>query len=711
MARSAAAQVQQQAATIILQGGLDLATPAVRLSPGAAIAAKNYESAPRGYRSIDGLERLDGHPSPSDASYSYLPFKTGNTALMTGAVVTGATSGATGKLLQNGTLQSGSYGASTAIGYLVLRNVVGIFAANENIQVGAVTKAVSSDISRDRGALNDADDTTFYQAAIAAARADIAAVPGSGPIRGIWMFQGVKYAFRNNADASHCVMWKATAAGWVAVNSSSLVLAFTAGGSGGIAINVGDMIAGAISGTTATVVRIVLTSGSFTGADAVGRLYLSTASGNFVAEDIKIGVTVAGHVAGTFVIYSTSALLPGGAYKFRNENFYGASNLRRMYWADGVNSAFEFDGTVATPIFTGMAVDAPLRLETHKNQLFLTFPGGSLQNSAPGNPYGWSVVLGAAEIGIGEEITNLLSAVSGVLMITGANSIHILYGNTVDDFSLSTLSRDAGAIADSTQNMGASPYYMDNQGIREMSATQAYGNFTFGTGAISQNVQPLVKFKYDNGAKVINSLRVRGKDQYRIFYDDGTGLSVYVARLNQNGQSVPEVLPFDLGLNFLCGTAYTDDGGEILLFGSDDGFVYQLDAGTSLDGATLDGFLRLPFYNLKSPAMNKQWKKTTVEMDATATTILGLVAAFDYGDPDSPPELEQQFDVQGGGGFWDESTWNDFYWSTAVNGRAEAYIDGFGANCSLTIFYSGIYQVPHTLQAVTYNYAQRGLVR
>lgn len=76
-----------------------------------------------------------------------------------------------------------------------------------------------------------------------AARALITAVPGSGSVRGVWLYGGVRYAFRDNAGATACVMHKATAAGWVAVTMSRL-LDFTSGGT--TAIAEGDVIIRAI---------------------------------------------------------------------------------------------------------------------------------------------------------------------------------------------------------------------------------------------------------------------------------------------------------------------------------------------------------------------------------------------------------------------------------------------------------------------------------
>ncbi|MGK7534763.1 hypothetical protein, partial [Salmonella enterica] len=71
---------------------------------------------------------------------------------------------------------------------------------------------------------------------------------------------------------------------------------------------------------------------------------------------------------------------------------------------DGVNKAFEFDGTNYIPIRTGMATDTPLHVIVHRFYLMLSFRG-SVQVSAIGAPYSWTVVLGAAEIATGDDVT------------------------------------------------------------------------------------------------------------------------------------------------------------------------------------------------------------------------------------------------------------------------------------------------------------------
>ncbi|MBV2128160.1 hypothetical protein [Arsukibacterium indicum] len=60
------------------------------------------------------------------------------------------------------------------------------------------------------------------RAAQEARRALITAVPGSGPVLGVFMFAGIKYAFRNTVDGTGAKLYRATAIGWVEVVTPAL---------------------------------------------------------------------------------------------------------------------------------------------------------------------------------------------------------------------------------------------------------------------------------------------------------------------------------------------------------------------------------------------------------------------------------------------------------------------------------------------------------
>lgn len=700
-------QVKSQA--IPMTGGLDLVTPAIALKPSSVIAVSNFEATANGYKRYRGHERYDGHTKPSEAIYAVLRFITGTAAVTIGDTLTGTTSGAFATVLVTAVVESGSYGTSDAAGYIVITEINGDFVTSENLQVSGVTKCVSSGTATAGGALNDTDNTTWTRAAIEAARTAIQVVPGGGRITGVQVFDGDLYAFREDDATLPTLarMYKATLNGW-ALQALGYQLAFTSGGT--YEILPGDTIIGNTSGANAVVDRSVLTSGLWSTGDAAGYFYLRTQIGTFQAETL----TVTTHPdVGTISANSTpNSFLPGGSFEFVNYNFYGNTGSECMYGCDGVNRAFEWNGVTLAFAITATTDDKSEHIAAHKNHLFLSFADGILRASQDGDPLLYNGALGAAEFGIGADITGLLSERADTLAIFCRNKISILYGTDVNDWQLAPLTTDAGAIAGTMQMMGT-PVFFDDRGARDMATTQAFGDFT--VGHLTYAIDPLLEAKRRAGVYPTASMRVRRQDTYRVFYDDGTAISIYLsARYGAmtGMMTVAQPMVLDLGMVVRCCCSGEDDHRrEILFFGSDDGYVYQMDAGTSFDGAALSAFIRLAFNASGAANLNKRYQKITLETDANPSATLTVTAQFSYGDPDQPAVLAQDFTVTGGGGFWDEALWDEFYWDNAVKGRAEARIDGFGFNISPTIYTSTIYEEPFTIHGMILNYSERGPLR
>jgi hypothetical protein len=175
-------------------------------------------------------------------------------------------------------------------------------------------------------------------------------------------------------------------------------------------------------------------------------------------------------------------------------------------------------------------------------------------------------------------------------------------------------------------------------------------------------------------------------------------------------------MPFNWGKTVTCIGSFEMMTGERVFFGSDDGFVYEAEKGYSFDGETIPYSLRLPFNHEGAPQTLKRWHKVTVECQAIPQATISVAADFDYGDPfeagATPQDVAAQvFTVTGGGGIWDISNWNQFFWSGATEGLMEAHLDGVGRNMSLLIAGSTSDEPPHLLQGLTLFFTVRGLQR
>lgn len=670
-----------------LDGGLDLVSPAISLAPGKVIDSQNYEPAiGGGYRRIDGYERFDGHASPTAASYWIVPVAlTGSIAV--GNTITGATSAATGVV-------AGIFSA-----YLVCARVAGTFNSAEAITVAAVNVGSTNGSMALNGATLPSDHADYLLLAANDQRQFILAVPGSGPIRGVWVFNDTVYAFRDNAGATAGTMWKSSTGGWVQV-AFQTELQFNAATA---QINVGDTVTGGTSGATGTVIGALLRTGTWT-VSGVGSLILSGVVGTFSnAEAIKVGgVSRATSAAASAAI----TRLPGGRLEFFNYNFTGSTNSTKMYGCDGVNPAFEFDGTNYFPIRTGMATDAPSHLIAHKGFLFLSFLA-SVQFSAIGNPYAWTVVLGAGDLSTSSPVTGFLPQGGNIngssLAIFTKERTFILYGTSNADWKLVSSVFDLGYLPYTCQQVSNDAYGMTSRGIQALLTTLNYGDFDY--SSVSHMIQPLITSK--RGLECASSTN-RAKNQYRVYYTDNSALAVGLT-----GDKVSGIMPLNYARPVRCICSATlSSGAEVTYFGSDDGYVYQDNIGTSQDGAAIEAWCRTAFNSDKSPRIRKRWRRAILEVVADGFASVNITYDMGYGNPMVQPAAPQSDVVLAGtGGYWDQFTWDQFTWDAQVVNNPALSIDGTEKNISILFYANRAQDQSHTLQGVTLIYSPRVMER
>ena len=672
-----------------LRGGLDLVTPRITVDPGRVFDCSNYEpDAVGGYRRINGFERTDGRPSPTAAQYWVMSINlTG--AIADGDTVTGVSSGATGRAL-------GLFDSDTT---LVLGRVSGTFQDGEALQVTGVTQATATSTAGLNGAELPSDNADYKLLAANDRRADIQAVPGSGPIRGGFVYQDVNYVFRGNAGATAGLMYRETAGGWQQVTFGRQRQFTNATGQ----INPGDTVTGATSGASAVVVRAMLRTGTWSSA-GVGTLIFANVTGAFQnGENVQVGgVTKVVANGGDTAI----TRLPGGRIESVLDNFTGAVTTKRIYGCDGVNLGFEFDGTTYAPIRTGMTVDTPSHVAVHKSHLFYSFDG-SLQYSGLGTPYSWTVLTGAAEIAMGDTITGILTqtgnSAGASLAVFTKGRTSILYGSSSADFNLVPSVYDLGYAANTLQLVGNDTYGLTPRGIQALITTLNYGDFQY--AALSFLIQPLLQRKL--GLQTA-SVSLQAKNQYRIYFSDNTGLV-----FGLTGAKVSGILPLDYGIPVRCmWNATLSTGEEVTYFGSDDGFVYRDNIGTSFDGEDIEAWIRPVFNNLKSPRYRKQYRRAVFEVQCDGYSRVNATYDLGYANPQvTPPGPQPDQTLLGNGGYWDQFIWDEFTWDTMMVADAQLSLDGAENNIGFLFYSKRAQDNPHVIQGVNLLYSPRRLTR
>ena len=107
------------------------------------------------------------------------------------------------------------------------------------------------------------------------------------------------------------------------------------------------------------------------------------------------------------------------------------------------------------------------------------------------------------------------------------------------------------------------------------------------------------------------------------------------------------------------------------------------------------------------PSHDKTYFEAYLELDIKSRVSLGISAIFDDGR--SPEHLETEQELYGGGGIWDESNWDEFYWDSPLNGFGEFDLPGSGRNVSILFRSKTKVEAPHILNGLSIHYAIDGL--
>ncbi len=673
------------------RGGLNTETTRWSVPPGQLKSSRNYEHGiDDGYQDILGYERFDGQPSPSAAQYSILDVTiTGSFSV--GDTVTQLVSGATGVVVVVVTTETPNY--------LALTKITGTFDATNDLQVSAVTEGASLSLAIPSGAATSKLNGQYNNLAADEYRNDITAVPGSGDVTGVIKLNDIKYAFRNNAGGTATAIHKSSSSGWTAV-ALNYVVSFTTGNWASGEPAEGETIT--VGANSATVLRVVTEGGDWTAGTATGRIITSAGAPASLAA--AAATFSGGGTATISVAEAAITLSPDGRYEFDINQFGGQAGAQRIYGCDGVNQGFEFDGSVYVPIVTGMTADTPNHVIVHKNHLFFAFDG-SAQHSGINTPYIWSPVFGSGELATGDTITGFMSEpgaqIGGALGIYNRNTTHMLYGSSSSDWQLVRYRDEVGAAAHSIQQIGQT-VFQDDRGITTLHTAQEYGNFQHST--LSRNIQAAFDEKK---TLVTASCVARDKNQYRVFYTDKTAFFI-----TMDGRKIKGIMP--IKMNHVVTSIFSledSSGNEEIMFGSDDGFVYQMEKGTSFDGDTIEAFMFFHFTFNKYLRWLKKYLSVSIETEGDGYAEYNVSYELGYGatelvQPGTDTNIAAYSDTR-----WDLFTWDAFIWDGQKLSPITNRLRGSAENIALIITKNSDYFTPLRMSGAFFRHTLRRLMR
>jgi hypothetical protein len=277
----------------------------------------------------------------------------------------------------------------------------------------------------------------------------------------------------------------------------------------------------------------------------------------------------------------------------------------------------------------------------------------------------------------------------------------LLYGTSSSDWQLITQKDEIGAFAYTIQSL-AQTMFLDFQGVTDLATTQRFGNFVY---AVHTNriKSTLAGWKTTAIASTIS----RDLAQYRLFFTNNYGLYITMA-----GEQVFGIMPVLFAHTVRCTfSGAKNDGTEIAFFGGDDGYVFEMDKGTSFDGENIEAFVYLPYNFSRGPRTLKVYRGGALEINGTSYAAFSFGYSLGYGStdiiqPDSVTVVSNLLAVN-----WDSFTWDAFTWDGITLAPSTVEIDGEAENISIAIVSSGDYYEPFTVTGGVVNHTPRRQMR
>lgn len=218
---------------------------------------------------------------------------------------------------------------------------------------------------------------------------------------------------------------------------------------------------------------------------------------------------------------------------------------------------------------------------------------------------------------------------------------------------------------------------------------------------MTKNILPFIA--RERGNLLASSLN-REKSQFRLFFGDGYALFVTV--LNQQYLGSTPIL-FPTAVYCVDNTNLITDA-EASYAGSVDGNVYQLDVGTSFDGAAISAYFVTAWDAIKSPRILKRFRAASVEVQGES------YAQFDYGyqlgyDSDQLAQLPAvSFPLNlGAVPHWDSFVWDAFVWDGKGLLPTDMDETGTAENIRVTIASGTNYIAAFTVNSIIHHYSMR----
>jgi hypothetical protein len=197
---------------------------------------------------------------------------------------------------------------------------------------------------------------------------------------------------------------------------------------------------------------------------------------------------------------------------------------------------------------------------------------------------------------------------------------------------------------------------------------------------------------------------VREKNQYRLFFTDK-----YALYATFFGNDLMGMMPILLDHKVQCIASQEDESGnEVVMFGSDNGMVYQMEKGTSFDGANIECFLYLHFHHMGNPDLIKKWRGASIEATGDGYHELQISHDVAYSSTLKKQATSKNVVVNFSNIRWDSgNSWDTLIWDGSTMAPNRIKLSNSGENISLIMRSNADYYEPIKITGANIRYNNR----
>jgi hypothetical protein len=346
--------------------------------------------------------------------------------------------------------------------------------------------------------------------------------------------------------------------------------------------------------------------------------------------------------SGSWTSTITGLETPTQNYEHRLFNFDGTD---KIVITTGTSNPQILNSSFSTSVVNASGTANFKFVEIFKNHIFfagdsnnkqqVSFMGPTETNDFTSNNGGGTIKVDAEIVG--------LRAFRDSLIIFGRDKIFKLTGTSVSNFAVSPITRNIGCTdGRSIQELGGDVIFLAPDGLRTIAATERIDDTELGT--VSKQIQTRIN---EITTHNINSLVIRSKSQYRLFFPTGTSQAedssaglLSVIKANPNTGSLGFEYGDIKGLKVSSTDSEFISGSETIISGGYDGYVYKQESGNVFTQASttknISSIYRSPDMTMGDPGIRKNMQKVIWNINPTGTLSSSFLLEYDFSDDEVP---------------------------------------------------------------------------